>query len=172
MLKTVPAPQTHHSWLYRRLVLPILALLRMGATPQRLAWSIAVGIAVGLNPVVGSTTVLCLALSFALRLNIVATQIANHAMFPLELALVFPFLRLGTLVFRTSAMPLSASLFFEHARTAPVALLRQIWVWEWHAFLLWLLIAIGIVPLIAIALTPVLERLRRRVKRHEYPIVP
>jgi len=172
MLKTVPAPQTHHSWLYRRLVLPILALLRMGATPQRLAWSIAVGIAVGLNPVVGSTTVLCLALSFALRLNIVATQIANHAMFPLELALVFPFLRLGTLVFRTSAMPLSASLFFEHARTAPVALLRQIWAWEWHAFLLWLLIAIGIVPLIAIALTPVLERLGRRVKRHEYPIVP
>jgi len=77
MLKTVPAPQTHHSWLYRRLVLPILALLRMGATPQRLAWSIAVGIAVGLNPVVGSTTVLCLALSFALRLNIVATQIAK-----------------------------------------------------------------------------------------------
>jgi len=144
----------------------------MGATPQRLAWSIAVGIVVGLNPVVGSTTALCLSLSFAFRLNIVAAQIANHAMFPLELALVLPFIRLGSVVFRTSAMPLSATLFFQRARSSPVSLLRQIWVWEWHAFLLWLVIAIGIVPLTAVVLTPVLERLGRRVKQHEYPIVP
>ena len=34
----------HHSWMYRRGVLPILALLRMGATPRRLAWSIAAGL--------------------------------------------------------------------------------------------------------------------------------
>lgn len=144
----------------------------MGATPRRLAWSIALGIAVGLNPVLGSTTALCLALSFAFRLNIAAAQIANHAMFPLELALVLPFLRLGSLVFRTSAMPLSRATFLQHARTSPVALLRQVWVWEWHAFLLWLLIALGTVPVLAFVLTPILERLGRRVKQHEYPVIP
>jgi uncharacterized protein (DUF2062 family) len=166
------AETPHHNWFYRRLVLPILALLRMGATPRRLAWSIAVGLLVGLNPVVGTTTVLCLALSFAFRLNIVAAQVANHAMFPLELALVVPFIRLGSQVFRTSAMPLSAGAFLDHARRAPLALLRQVWLWEWHAFLLWMLIAIAAAPLIAITLTPILERVQARIQRHQYPIVP
>jgi uncharacterized protein (DUF2062 family) len=166
------AETPHHNWFYRRLVLPILALLRMGATPRRLAWSIAVGLLVGVNPLVGTTTVLCLALSFAFRLNIVAAQIANHAMFPLELALVVPFIRLGSKVFRTSAMPLSAGVFLDHARRAPIVLLRQVWLWEWHAFLLWMLIAIAAAPLIAITLTPILERVQARIQRHQYPIVP
>ena len=77
----------HHNWIYRRGVLPILALLRMGTTPRSLAWSIAAGALIGINPVIGSTTLLCLAVTFRFRLNVVATQIANHAMFPLELAL-------------------------------------------------------------------------------------
>ena len=166
------AQPPHHNWIYRRLVLPILALLRMGATPRRLAWSIALGIVVGLNPVLGTTTALCLGLSFALRLNIVAAQIANHAMFPFEVALVVPFIRLGSYVFRTSAMPLSTAIFLQHARTSPIALLRLIWVWEWHAFLLWLLFAALAAPLIAVTLTPLLARIHGRIQRHEPPILP
>ena len=165
------AQPPHHNWIYRRLVLPILALLRMGATPRRLAWSIAIGIVIGLNPVLGTTTALCLGLSFALRLNIVAAQIANHAMFPFEVALVLPLIRLGSRVFRTTAMPLSAAVFLQHARTSPIALVRLIWIWEWHAFLLWLLLAIAATPLIALALTPLLARLQLRIQRHQHPFV-
>jgi uncharacterized protein (DUF2062 family) len=105
------ATPVHHNWFYRRCVLPILALLRMGATPRTLAWSIAAGLLIGINPVLGTTTVLCLAASFSFRLNAVASQIANHAMFPLELLLVIPFIRLGSLVFHTKPMPLSPRLF-------------------------------------------------------------
>jgi uncharacterized protein (DUF2062 family) len=157
--------------MYRRLVLPILALLRMGATPQRLAWSIAVGIAVGLNPLVGTTTALCLALSFALRLNIVAAQIANHAMFPFELALVIPFIRLGSRVFRTSAMPISKAVFLQEARSSPIALVRLVWIWEWHALLVWLFLAAVAVPLIALTLIPLLVRVQARIQRHQHPFV-
>ena len=169
----VVSPQpVHHNWIYRRVVLPILALLRMGATPRRLAWSIAIGIVVGLNPVLGSTTVLCFAVSFAFRLNIVAAQIANHAMFPFELALLLPFLRFGSVVFRTSAMPLSAAVLFRYARTSPLALVRLIWIWEWHALLLWALLAAVSAPVIALALTPLLSRIQGRIRRGEHPFVP
>lgn len=162
----------HHNWIYRRGVLPILALLRMGATPRTLAWSIAAGVVIGINPVIGTTTVLCLAVSLSLRLNVVATQIANHAVFPLELALVVPFIRLGSRVFNTAAMPLSPRLFFAAARSAPLALTRQLWLWEWHALVLWAAISVFAAPLIALGLTPVLRMLLVRVRRHEYPIVP
>jgi uncharacterized protein (DUF2062 family) len=166
------AGPTHHNWLYRRAILPILALLRMGADPRTLAWSIAAGLLIGINPVLGTTTVLCLAVTFPFRLNVVATQIANHAVFPLELALVIPFIRLGSRVFHTAPMPLSPHLFLTAARTNPLSLTRQLWLWEWHAFLLWLTIAILTAPLIALALTPLLRRLLTRVERHQYPILP
>jgi uncharacterized protein (DUF2062 family) len=144
----------------------------MGATPESLAWSIAAGLLIGINPIIGSTTVLCLAIAFPFRLNVVAVQIANHAVFPLELALVVPFIRLGSKVFRTEAMPLTRATFLTAARTSPLALTRQIWLWEWHAFVLWVAVALVAMPLCALALTPLLRRLLSRVKRHEYPILP
>jgi uncharacterized protein (DUF2062 family) len=158
--------------MYRRGVLPILALLRMGATPRRLAWSIAAGVVIGINPVIGSTTLLCLAAAFSLRLNVVASQIANHAMFPVELALVIPFIRWGSRVFHTAVMPLSPRLFFAAVRSAPLALAREIWLWEWHAFVLWAAVSAVAMPVIAVGLTPVLRRLLVRVQRHEYPVIP
>jgi len=152
-------------------MLPILALLRMGATPRTLAWSIAIGLMIGLNPFIGSTSLLCLAISLRFRLNVVASQIANHAVFPLELALVIPFIRLGSRLFRTAAMPLSPHLFFQDAHHAPVALARRLWMWEWHAFVMWAVIATIAAPLLALLLTPLLDRLLNRVQHHSYPIV-
>ena len=165
-------PLIHHNWGYRRLVLPILALLRMGATPQKLAWSIAAGLLIGINPLLGTTTIFCLAVSFPFRLNVLATQIANHTAFPLELALVVPFIRLGSRIFHTAPMPLSPHLFLTAARTAPFALTRRLWLWEWHAFIVWAAIVIVAAPLLAFALTPLLRRLLTRIQRHQYPILP
>ena len=158
--------------MYRRCVLPILALLRMGATPRMLAWSIAAGLLIGINPLLGTTTILSLAFAFVFRLNLVASQLANHIAWPLEILLVIPFIRLGSLVFHTAPMPLSPHLFLQAARASPIALIRQLWFWEWHAMVLWAAISAVAAPLIAIALTPMLQRLLTRIQKHEYPIVP
>jgi uncharacterized protein (DUF2062 family) len=168
---TQSVPAHHHSWIYRRTVLPILALLRMGATPRRLAWSIAVGLLIGVNPVVGTTTLLCVVLAIVFRLNIVAMQIANHLVFPLEVLLVLPMIRLGAYVFHTAPLPFSAHVFLMEARHTPLRLARQVWLWEWHAFLLWVGIAVVAMPLVAAGLTPMLERLLARIQRHQYPVV-
>jgi uncharacterized protein (DUF2062 family) len=157
--------------MYRRIALPIFALLRMGATPEKLAWSIATGLLIGINPILGSTTVLCLALAFVLRLNIAASQIGNHIVYPLELILVIPFIHIASRIFHTEPMPLSANELFHAAREHPLALTRQLWLWEWHAFLLWVIIAAITIPLLALVLTPVLRGLLMRVERHQYPIL-
>ena len=161
----------HHGWLYRRLVLPFLALLRMGATPEQLAWSIAAGLMIGINPMLGTTTLLCLAIAFLFRLNVAASQLANHVVYPLQILLFIPFIRVGSRLFHTAAMPLSSSDLLHAARTAPLALTRQLWTWEWHAVLLWAALALVVTPPLALALTPLLRRLMKRVQRHEYPIL-
>jgi uncharacterized protein (DUF2062 family) len=143
----------------------------MGASPEKLAWSIAAGLLIGINPVLGSTTVLCLALAFVFRLNEAASQIGNHIVYPLELVLVVPFIRVASRIFHTAPMPLSASELLHAARERPLALSRQLWLWEWHAFLLWAIFAAIAVPCIALVFTPILRRLLDRVRAHQYPVL-
>jgi uncharacterized protein (DUF2062 family) len=162
----------HHNWAYRRIALPVLALLRRGATPEKLAWSLAAGLLIGINPLLGSTTILCLLLAFVFRLNIAASQLANHVIYPLQILLVIPFIRLGSIIFHTSAMPLSAKELLNAARNHPLQLIRELWLWESHAFILWILLAAIAVPTIALVLTPILHRLLNRVRTHQYPLIP
>ncbi len=68
-------------------------------------------------------------------------------------------------------MPLSPRLFMQSARSAPLALTRQLWMWEWHALVVWALVAAVAAPLVAMALMPLLARMLKRIERHEYPIV-
>jgi uncharacterized protein (DUF2062 family) len=144
--------------------------MRMGASPERMAWSIAVGFLIGINPLLGSTTILCLAVATIFRLNIAASQLGNHIVYPLQLLLFLPFLHLGTRVFRTEPLPLSGAAIVDAARQHPVELVRKLWLWEWHALVLWAGISVVLVPVAAIVLTPLLRRLMMRVKRKQNPV--
>jgi uncharacterized protein (DUF2062 family) len=143
----------------------------MGASPEKLAWSIAAGLLVGINPIIGSTTILCLAVAFVFRLNVAASQVGNHIVYPLELILIIPFIHVASRIFHTAPMPLSARELLRAAHEHPMALSRQLWLWEWHAFLLWIIVAAVAIPLAAIALTPFLRTLLARVEHHQYPIL-
>ncbi len=61
-------------------------------------------------------------------------------------------------------MPLSANELLHAAREHPLALIRQLWLWEWHAFILWAILAAIAIPAIALVLTPILRRLLERVR--------
>jgi uncharacterized protein (DUF2062 family) len=143
----------------------------MGASPQRLAWSVAVGLLIGINPLLGSTTIFCLAVAFLFRLNIAASQIGNHVVYPLQLLLFLPFLHLGTKVFHSRPLPLSRTAIVETARQHPAELIRSLWLWEWHALVLWLVISLLLLPVVAFTLTPLLRKVMTRVQRRQYPII-
>ena len=147
----------------RHLLEPVYTLLRTGITPRQLAWSLAAGVAVGVNPVVGSTTLVCLAVAFLFRLNVVASQITNHLVFPAQLALVFPFLRAGELLFHTGPLPLERKHFLHALTHHAWQTTRLLWMWEWHALVVWLAAAGIAVPLLAALLTPVLRRVLGRL---------
>lgn len=153
----------------RRLYDPLLQLLRYGATPEKLAWSLAVGLVIGVNPLLGSTTVLALAAASALRLNLVASQVGNHLVYPLELLLFPLFIRLGNLLFRTPGLPLSFKAIAESVKRHPWETTKLLWRWEWHAMVVWAAFATVAVPLLQWLLCPVLQRML--VRLHNQTIV-
>jgi hypothetical protein len=64
-------------------------------SPRRLAWSLALGIVIGVFPVIGATTLMCAAAALALRLNIGAMQLANYLVFSLQVVMILPWIRMG-----------------------------------------------------------------------------
>jgi len=157
------------SFLQRRVLTPVTDLLRVGATPRRLAWSIALGAVIGVNPLLGSTTLVALGLAAVFRLNVVASQLGNHVMYPVELALFPVFVKLGSLVFGTPGLPLARHELMAAVKHHPWDTTRALWTWEWHALVVWVAFAAAVAPLIALGLRPALEKLLDGL--HHEPIV-
>ena len=154
---------TSGGFLHRRIVHPLIDLLRYGTSPRRLAWSIAIGIAIGINPLLGSTTVLSLAVAGLFRLNLVASQLATHLSYPLEIALFFVFIRTGNFFFHTGRMPFHRNALLFAVRHHPIDTTRLLWTWEWHALIVWAVFCLIAVPLLVAILTPMLARLEARI---------
>jgi uncharacterized protein (DUF2062 family) len=95
------------SWLRRRFVEPILALLKQGIAPRQLALSLAFGLGLGIFPVLGVSTVLCTLAAIVLRLNLPSIQLVNYAASPAQLLLIIPLVRVGEHLTGAAPQPLS-----------------------------------------------------------------
>lgn len=154
------------SFLRRRVVDPVLELLRQGVTPEKIALSLAFGLALGIFPVLGLSTALCTVVAIVLRLNLPAIQLVNYLASPLQLALIIPFVRVGEHLLGLQAQPLSVSEGFRIMADGVIHAIVVLWDAIVHAALGW--IAIGPVLIFALyrSFKPILVRaatLRRPV---------
>ena len=70
-------------------------LVTSNLSPRKLALTIALGVALGILPLFWGASLLCVAVAWAFRLNQVCLQVVNYLAWPLQLALLIPFYRLG-----------------------------------------------------------------------------
>jgi uncharacterized protein (DUF2062 family) len=154
-------PESLREFCRCRILRPLLRLLRVGVTPRRLAWSLALGIVIGINPSVGITTLLVILLAWAFGLNQIASQIGCTAAAPLHLLLFIPFIELGVHLFHTRRLPLNRRQI-EHLSHHPLHLVNAIWQWEWHALIVWGVVAAIAMPLLAVNIRRGLVMLMRR----------
>lgn len=154
------------NWLRRRILEPLLALLRQGISPSRLALCVAIGVVVGNIPILGVSTLLCTAIALVFRLNLPAIQLVQAAMAPTQILLIIPFVRLGEWILRLPPQPLSIkeglALLAQGAGHAIVVL----WDAILHAGLAWILVAPVAVFLLYKLLTPVFSRAAAQTVRN------
>lgn len=82
-------------WFKAKFLTPLFNFLKQGTSPQKLAWSIAIGFVFGIFPVIGLTTLLCFAIALVFRLNVAAMQLVNYIAYPLQILFIVPFFQLG-----------------------------------------------------------------------------
>lgn len=147
-------------WVKRKLVDPILALLKQGITPSRLAWAISLGIVLATMPVFGSGTVLCLLAIWLLRLNPAVTLLINQFAYPLQFLLYFPFLRAGEWLFNAKPLPFSISqIFGMFADDLPHALI-VLWWSTLYGIVAWIIVMIPVAYLLHFIFKAILSKIK------------
>ena len=101
-----PRAEPGATWWRRRVVAPILLQLKQGITPQQVALTLALGAVLGIFPILGASTPLCLLAGVWLRLNQPLIQLVNYLVYPLQLLLLIPFYRAGERLFGAEPVPI------------------------------------------------------------------
>jgi uncharacterized protein (DUF2062 family) len=159
---TAETPPKREGLLQRRLVRPVIELLRQGVTPEKIALSIVFGVTLGVFPALGVTTAFCAIAALAFRLNLPAIQLVNYFVYPIQIALLIPFFRLGEKLFGTQHLPLSVPQIYAMIHASMTGAVRTLWTTTWHAIVVWSLLAPVAGILLYMVLVPVLRRVARR----------
>src|SRR5262245_48055385 len=147
------------AFLQRRLVAPLLALLRQGVSPGKLALSLSLGVVCGLVPVLGVSTALCALLALVLGLNLPAIQLVNYLVTPLQLLLIIPQLRFGEWLAQAPPFPITLESGLALLSQGAFAAIRVLGTAIGHATLAWLVLAPPAAFLLYHALSGALRRM-------------
>lgn len=125
----------------RHVIDPIAAQLTQGITPGKIALTLAVGSAFALFPILGTTTLLCLAVGILLRLNQPIIQIINALCTPLHLPVIYGFYRLGNLIFSVPNSPIGIRMMEHMFWYDPMEFFERFGLTALHMIVAWALIA-------------------------------
>ncbi len=154
-----------HHWFRRRVIVPILELLRQGVTPEKLALSLAIGMAIGCAPILGVTTILAFGICWATGLNPVAMQLTNYLMYPVQIVLLIPFIHAGEMLFRARHLRITSAQIQQMFHSNIAFAMHLLWTAIWHARVVWLFVAPIAVGIIYLILAPVLRHSAMRLHR-------
>jgi hypothetical protein len=147
-----------------RVVGLIGAQLTQGVTPQKISLTIALGISIAMFPILGSTTLLCAAVAFWLKLNQPIIQLVNWLAYPLQFAMLLPFIRIGEWITRAPQVTFSIPQMLQKFHDAPGKFLGEFGMTGVHGIIAWLLIAPILSALIYFTLLPPLKKLSQLKK--------
>ena len=85
--------------LIKKTLEPVGTQLTQGVDPGNLALACTLGALIGIFPILGATTTLCIGIGFFFRLNHAVLQAVNYLLYPLQLLALPIFLKVGTRVF-------------------------------------------------------------------------
>ncbi len=155
-----------HHWFRRRVIIPILELLKQGVTPERLALSLAIGTVLGVSPILGVTTALAFLICYVFRLNPVAMQLMNYLMYPFQILLLLPFIHAGEHLFRAEHLRLNTAQLEQLIHSNIAFAIQTLWIAIWHAIAVWALVAPFVVSLLYVILRPLLRHAAGHLKIH------
>ncbi len=126
-----------------------VSLLKADLSPEKQAYAIALGLVLGIVPFFfGLNIYLSMFFAWRLKLNQVLLQLVSNAVYPLQILLFVPFMRLGVSMFCTDQIEFSNGFILSVFKNGFWSALQNLGVWNLYGVLVWLITAIPMVWLL------------------------
>jgi uncharacterized protein (DUF2062 family) len=134
-----------------------------GLSSEKIAMTVAVGLCISINPIIGTTTIFSFVAAWALGLNQPIMQAINWSSYALQLLMLVPFIRLGEWLFGAPPERRPISRLISMLRTDFTGGLLQLRTTFGHAFVAWLAISPLLVTALYFGTLPFFRKLSRRL---------
>ena len=160
-MSDAPPASTDSLW-KRRVVAPIRSQLQQGTSPDKVALTIALGLVLGVFPVLGTTTVLCAVVAARLRLNQPIIQLVNYLLYPVQLIAMIPFYRAGESLFGRPHVSLTVPMLLDRVRAGALGFVGDFGMIGLRGIAVWCLLAPPVALAVYVVARPGLRALGRR----------
>lgn len=145
-------------YVQNKLLKPLVSFLKEGLSPEKLALSVALGVAIGIIPVLGITTIMCALVAVIFRINMPAIQLINYFVYPLQLILFIPFLKFGAFIFQSEGLIFSISFIKESLQQDFWLAAKLFWKANLGAIIIWFAISPFLIAIIYYSVLPVFKK--------------
>jgi uncharacterized protein (DUF2062 family) len=156
-----PAATARRNVWQRRVADPIVAQLTQGLTAEKIALTIAIGSAVAMFPIIGTTTLLCLLIGIVMRLNQPIIQAVNYACTPIHITFILFAFRWGDRLFGAAHSRLEFRQIKQLAMEHPLDFVAKYSMTAVHAIVIWIVL----VPFWATAIYYIVLPIMRSIDR-------
>ena len=125
-----------------RILIPVSNIRKQGFSAETLALSISIGIIGGAFPVIGLASYTCLMLTLAFRQNIIIVQVVNWIVYPLQILLIIPLMKLGNAFFTGGELALTLHQVVVAFQSGILNGIKLIGIISLYGIIAWAVIAI------------------------------
>jgi len=113
----------------------------LGESVAKPASTFALGFSIGMFPLLGVTTLVCVLLAKVFRLRQGLVQLGNYAALPFQLLLLIPFLRLGERLTGAQRFAFDVPALLRGFPHIPDSTARAVVMAQWHMIIGWAVVA-------------------------------
>lgn len=159
----VPNPDANSYMVRMRFLDKLKGFLKQGATPKALAKSTTIGLLLGVFPMLGVTTLMMGAISVRWKLNLPLMLAVSYLIYPLQIVLLIPFVRLGEWLTGVAPANFSLDAMTDAFAANFTAALVDLGTSNLVAILGWCMLALPVGALIYFGLMPVFRFAMRNI---------
>lgn len=153
-------PSRFHRWVIR----PIANQLRQGTSPEKLSWSVSLGLTLGIFPIMGSTSLVCLFIGHLFRLNQPILHLFKTFTYPLQLALILVYIRLGQQLNGVPLIKFSIPQMLGQFKDDPAQFARDFGMAALYGIEAWAISALFLIPILYFISLPILKKLLGKLR--------
>jgi len=142
---------------------PLLYHLRKGMSVEKMSLTLALGICLGIIPILGVSTWILVILALIFKLNIPAIQLVNYTISIFKYILFVPFLKLGQKIFFPNESSIKLNHILADYQADFFGTMKTFWHMNLGAVIIWALIAIPLGLLIYYKSQPLLKRQKQKL---------